>query len=228
MSTFHIDTFKTTRLPIAFALNFSFLANSLPTYIYTHFLSFSFTLSLSASSPPLLTLPYLVHFWVHVSPPSFLHAVGARGGDMSHKQKKGRKKMGHITWRYSADKKVALPSNVALEAPTFDVRRTHRENSDLVRQWHVYGWWAQASDFHSRDCNLAPGPSHLEHLGLKPFQETRHESCWVEPEHSSFMLLCLLLLSLRLWLSLYLIYILSHAGMMSIRLSVCQKDLNNY
>lgn len=136
--------------------------------------------------PSLLTLACLERLLVHVSPLLYCTLWGQRGSDMSHKQRGGGG--GEKKWATSCGgtaQKVALPANSALEAPPVWCART--ENTDLVWHWHVYGWWAQASDFAGRDCTLAPGPSHLEHLGLKWFQQTRHDSCWVEPEYSSFM-----------------------------------------
>lgn len=107
-------------------------------------------------------------------------------------------KMGHIMRRCSTER-----TNTALEA---SVWCAGTENGDLVRQWHVYGWWAQASDFARRDCTLASGPSHLEHLGLKPFQETRRDSCWVEPEYSSFTSVPMSPLAFSAFMYLYLSY----------------------
>lgn len=137
--------FQTSRLPLA-----------LPRNIYTrrHFpssllLPLSLLLQLLSSSAltPALTESLLVA----TPPPSFLHA-----GDpevltchVNKRRKKGARSCGG--------------AESASAAPISCVRT---ENSDLVWRWHVYGWWAQASDFASRDCTLAPGPSHLEHEGL--------------------------------------------------------------
>lgn len=64
----------------------------------------------------------------------------------------------------------------------------HTENGDLVWHWHVYGWWAQASDFARQRLHPCSGGLSFGALGLEttPADE-RHDSCWVEPEHSSVM-----------------------------------------
>lgn len=207
VSTFHLEKHSK---PQDFLWMFHWTSLFLLAIVYTHTSSLSLLLPLFFCLFPSLVNALLSGTLFSPRLPHLYRMLREQEAVTCDINKRG-KKMGHIMWRYSTEK-VIVPANVALEAPPVWCART--ENSDLVQQWHVYGWWAQASDFACRDWNLAPGPSHLEHLGLKPFQETRHASCWVEAKYSSYMpaCLCLLLLSLRICLFLYLSYSFSHAS----------------
>lgn len=68
--------------------------------------------------------------------------------------------------------KAWMEARSSAEAPVWCPRAG---NSDLVLRWHVYGWWAQASD-----CSLAPGPSDFTALGRR-VEQTRRDSTRLEP-----------------------------------------------
>ena len=172
------DTFKTSRLPIAVPRYFSF-------YIHTHTLPLSLSLSLSISlslslvlaSPPSLTL---------ACPARLLASrFSARGGDMSRKQRRGKK------WATSCRGAVTESRGASSYQRTGGPRLVcaHTENSDLVWHWHVYGWWAQASDFARQRLHPCSGGLSFGALGLEttPADETRFllGGTWTLLRHAS-------------------------------------------